>query len=373
MGYTRLEYLESNGSQYIDTGFKPDQDTRVVCEFQYSSVTYNSWECLFGSRISNTQNTQSYSFWNTGGNVFSIYNGGSSGTSGNSFTNNDLLGIHYLEINRGISTLDNETISYNNLGIICEHNLYLYGVNSAGVVEYTSSAKIYSFRIWDNGVLARDYIPCTNETGKKGLYDTVTGSFEGLRGSQICLITTEVDSSWDSFYQEAIIESVINFSEKIKSDLYISCVHKESDEYMNLKSHYTTIRVLSNKNQTIVNSCFESEGYISSAAQIVSVSPAYDEWYTYKPEEVFILNNIQIVNINNRKYVKLTYPSDGILSISLYCNPGDYTMTYNINIEISNNDTYDLGELSYLHTYAIFYAHQTNSKYAYHYQALKYV
>ena len=237
------------------------------------------------------------------------------------------------------------------------------------------SSKLYSCKIYDsNGMLIRNYIPCTNESGKKGLYDTVNGSFEGLRGGQICLITTEVDSSWNSFYQETIIESVINFSEKIKSDLYISYVQKESDEYNNWKSHYETIRVLSNKNQTIVNSCFESEGYISSAAQIVSISPAYDEWYTYKPEELFILNNIQIVNINNRKYVKLTYPSDGILSISLYCNPGDdYTMIYNINIEISYNDTYDLGELSHLNTYAIFYTFQSNSKYAYHYQALKYV
>jgi hypothetical protein len=31
-GYARLEYLESNGKQFIDTGFVPNQDTRVRAE-----------------------------------------------------------------------------------------------------------------------------------------------------------------------------------------------------------------------------------------------------------------------------------------------------------------------------------------------------
>jgi hypothetical protein len=31
-GYARLEYLESNGNQFIDTGFVPNQDTRVRAE-----------------------------------------------------------------------------------------------------------------------------------------------------------------------------------------------------------------------------------------------------------------------------------------------------------------------------------------------------
>ena len=31
--YTELEYIQSSGTQYIDTGFKPNQDTRVVTKF----------------------------------------------------------------------------------------------------------------------------------------------------------------------------------------------------------------------------------------------------------------------------------------------------------------------------------------------------
>ena len=36
-GYTRLEYIESTGTQYVDTGFRPNQDSRVICDYQLTS------------------------------------------------------------------------------------------------------------------------------------------------------------------------------------------------------------------------------------------------------------------------------------------------------------------------------------------------
>jgi hypothetical protein len=35
--------------------------------------------------------------------------------------------------------------------------------------------KLYSLKIWDDGTLVRDFVPCTDENGKPGLYDTVNG------------------------------------------------------------------------------------------------------------------------------------------------------------------------------------------------------
>ena len=55
IGYKRLEYIQSSGTQYIDTGFKPNQDTRVVCDtiFPVSATAY--W--LFGARNGNQDRT----------------------------------------------------------------------------------------------------------------------------------------------------------------------------------------------------------------------------------------------------------------------------------------------------------------------------
>ena len=42
-GYKRLEYIQSSGTQYIDTGFKPNQDTRVVMEIDPSDNGVDDW------------------------------------------------------------------------------------------------------------------------------------------------------------------------------------------------------------------------------------------------------------------------------------------------------------------------------------------
>ena len=34
-GYTELKYIETTGTQHIDTGIIPNQDTRIICEFMY--------------------------------------------------------------------------------------------------------------------------------------------------------------------------------------------------------------------------------------------------------------------------------------------------------------------------------------------------
>ena len=63
-GYKQVEYIESTGTQYIDTGFIPNQDTRVVIDYQLTEVEA---VILLGSRSSAdsrayTLNTASSSF-----------------------------------------------------------------------------------------------------------------------------------------------------------------------------------------------------------------------------------------------------------------------------------------------------------------------
>ena len=48
-GVNYVEYIESDGDSYFDTGFKPNSNTRVVIEFEMPSVPdYNAW--IFGAR-----------------------------------------------------------------------------------------------------------------------------------------------------------------------------------------------------------------------------------------------------------------------------------------------------------------------------------
>ena len=52
-GHKPLEYIESSGTQYIDTGFIPNQDTRVVVDFEFIDFT-EDYGGVFGGRNGNT-------------------------------------------------------------------------------------------------------------------------------------------------------------------------------------------------------------------------------------------------------------------------------------------------------------------------------
>lgn len=58
--YTELEYIESNGAQFIDTGVVADNNTRVVMDFELTDDTTPS--SLFGSQTSEGGNNYSF-FW----------------------------------------------------------------------------------------------------------------------------------------------------------------------------------------------------------------------------------------------------------------------------------------------------------------------
>ena len=41
-GYTEVQYVESSGSQYVNTGIAPKTTTRLVCDFQKPTGTVPS-------------------------------------------------------------------------------------------------------------------------------------------------------------------------------------------------------------------------------------------------------------------------------------------------------------------------------------------
>ena len=50
-GYTELNYIETTGTQHIDTGIIPNQDTRIICEFMYLGGNG-----IYGARTSTASN-----------------------------------------------------------------------------------------------------------------------------------------------------------------------------------------------------------------------------------------------------------------------------------------------------------------------------
>lgn len=178
-GYTQVLYIESSGTQCIDSMFKPNQDTRVVLDFQMTAENSDlSANVVFGARSSASSKAFAVQ-WNTSNDNFQhFYNNGYDNLDFGKF---DIRQI--VEMNKNVFSLNGETHTRTYASFQCAYALYLFALNNAGTVAFYSKMRMYSCQIYDNGTLIRDYVPCLNASGTAGLYDMVNGVFYGNAGT----------------------------------------------------------------------------------------------------------------------------------------------------------------------------------------------
>lgn len=189
-GYTELEYIQSSGTQYIDTGFKPNQDTRVVTKFDMMQ-TDTTRRKLWGSG-SGSYNLD-FALWNSGTTKLQSYYGTKT---------NDAVPITDMSLNvdanKNIWKYSGETITFDKNNFTCAYSMYIFNVNKDNSPAYLPGMmKLYLFKIYDNDVLVRDFIPCKNPSGTVGLYDSVNNQFYQNAGTGTFIAGPESPSTED--------------------------------------------------------------------------------------------------------------------------------------------------------------------------------
>ena len=178
--YQQVEYIQSSGTQYIDTNVLTKQSLEMNCEFS----TTTSGRVLFGARTSTTANSLIFGYFTTN----SAYVGFGGASTSYTTTLNAMNGNkHKVKLNSNMYTIDNVNQTINNRGTLSEYySIYLGSWNTAGTADSRMFiGKIYSFSILDNLKLIRNLIPCYKKTDADhpGLCDTVTGHFYGNEGT----------------------------------------------------------------------------------------------------------------------------------------------------------------------------------------------
>lgn len=188
--YTELEYIQSSGTQYIDTGFKPNQDTRVVTKFDMIQ-TDTAWRKLWGSG-SGSYNLD-FALWNDGTTKLQSYYG----TKTNNAVPITSMSLN-VDANKNIWEYSGETINFDKNNFTCAYSMYIFNVNKDDNPAYLPGMmKLYLFKIYDNDVLVRDFIPCKNASGTVGLYDSVNNQFYQNVGSGAFIAGPEIPSTED--------------------------------------------------------------------------------------------------------------------------------------------------------------------------------
>lgn len=171
--YIELQYIQSSGTQYINTGFKPNNNTKTeaIVELDSNDIVNNG---IFGTR--NTNSNQHWVYYDRpNSNWCGRYNNRT--IDQNIEISGVSTGIHTVSLDRNILKVDGQTSSTSAATFTSSYNEYIFGVNNAGSLQYQSSFKLYSCQIYDNDTLIRDFVPCKTIDGVIGLYDVVNSVF----------------------------------------------------------------------------------------------------------------------------------------------------------------------------------------------------
>ena len=181
--YQEVEYLTNSGTQRIDTGLVPTNSTSIDITYQSMQPTGTS-QYIAGSRV------------NAGTTVEYAINGSSSTTYwdvrfngvANTITEASRMSEKirsYLQITNGTGTwtltrITAETTYTKDISgakVNATTNLFLFAYNNIDANTHIN-LRIYGCKIYEAGVLVRNYIPCYRKSDSvAGMYDLVENKF----------------------------------------------------------------------------------------------------------------------------------------------------------------------------------------------------
>ena len=184
--YRAVTYIESNGSQYIDTGVFLNEKSSVKMRFEITSTPEQA--NVFGGRKSATSGN--FHLWvNTSGLLTFDYRSYTENRIQRSITTNSLIDISITPtkyVINGTEYAINGTDAFQTPATVLIFN-------ACGDSHTTSKAhiKLYSCEIYNSDTLVRDFVPCINDFSEAGLYDRANGMFYRNVGSGVFAVGAE--------------------------------------------------------------------------------------------------------------------------------------------------------------------------------------
>ncbi len=181
--YQEVEYVESTGTQYIDTGVIQNRNTNFELEVEPTNVA--SVQALFGTRISQTAGGSFNIYILSASDVRWDYN------KTNTKTIKSKVGqkLEIKKINDQFiieSPEDSKTLTINITDLATTSPITIFTINqdTDGPDQRFAKAKLFNCKIYDGDNLIREFVPCYRKADDViGLYDIVNDEFYKNEGT----------------------------------------------------------------------------------------------------------------------------------------------------------------------------------------------
>ncbi|MBQ6327964.1 MAG: hypothetical protein IJI35_03035 [Kiritimatiellae bacterium] len=194
-----VRYVESTGNQAIDTGIEARPGTKTEAHVEWLELADHSFA---GARTSGSGNDRYYFCYSGGNGVILTGHGPYQNVTASGYTCFYEFKRRYSVVSEFSAETSDHTMT--NTVFVDGRKLYTAGTTafstgssialfscrtgssalSAGS-GYNCKARCYGFKIWQDGTLVRDYIPCM-KGGRAGLYDDVSKTiFYSVTGTDL--------------------------------------------------------------------------------------------------------------------------------------------------------------------------------------------
>jgi len=177
VNYRVVDYIQSNGTQnqYIDTGYVPNDNSSFECDFEMLSNTAE-FRGIFGTYGQNTDKI--FVRINNDGRPFIGWGAENSywGRSGDLSFNTR----YKITLNSGQVTITNvatgaivKQATFTGGSINTAKNIWLFKIND---LDTNCHNRIYSFKIFENNQLVKNFVPVETSAGTGAMIETVNGT-----------------------------------------------------------------------------------------------------------------------------------------------------------------------------------------------------
>ena len=170
-----MNYLQSSGTQYINTGYYASNNTMIDVV-----ASYTGGYSIYGGTSAFMNFTA-----NSAGGYFYYDGYTNSGGQGASAVSDLKNVVHSFKQDNNIAYIDNSIFhTFNPSTFTDTLPLFLFGRNANGALgDAGGNVTIYSAKIWDKYKLVRYFVPCQDSSGTLGMYDLVNDKFYTNAGS----------------------------------------------------------------------------------------------------------------------------------------------------------------------------------------------
>jgi len=178
--YTEVNWLQGNSysvnQNYLDTGYVPNDNTKIEMKYQFSSSINHDYDRLFGA------GDFSCITWN-GRQLYVKIDARRGSWDYNGFSDTTSMDVdHIVQVTTSNVYIDNVQKFSGQRNVVGTDTLYLFK-NNVPDDDRDSCARIYYCKIWESDTLVRDIIPVLDGNNVPCMYDRVTNTFYYNQGS----------------------------------------------------------------------------------------------------------------------------------------------------------------------------------------------